>query len=81
MSVKKYYSPSNYSTFANFGWIAVAIITWPLMPIILAIKHNDKLILSMYWVSFLVGTVASGYWVATHSAEILQFQQTYLMGF
>ncbi len=80
IAVKKYYSVKNYSLLANIGWIVIAVITWPLLPIILAIKHHDKLILSMLWVSFLVGSVALGYWVATHSSEILEFQRAYLAG-
>jgi uncharacterized membrane protein len=52
MSLGKYYDPNNFSKSKNLFWIIVALITWPLVPFILAVRRRDILIVSIFSLSF-----------------------------
>lgn len=71
----KYYSPKQLSLLANIFWIIVAIFTWPLVPIVMALRRHDKILLSCFWISFLVFAVSIWYWGVLNIAKIIQFQE------
>lgn len=71
----KYYSPKQFSTLQNIFWIVVAILTWPLVPIVLASRRKDKLLIRIFWISFLVMAVAAWYWSMLNVNKVLQMQQ------
>lgn len=52
LALGKYYKPSNYSTSRNIIWVVVALLTWPIVPFILALRRRDLLIVSMFCLSF-----------------------------
>ena len=70
----KYYRLSEHSFIMNIVWIIVGIITWPLLPFILASRHKDLKILIMFWGSFLVWMFATAYWLATNQVLIQHIQ-------
>ncbi len=78
--VFKYYSPKNYSVIMNIFWFIVSIISWPLVPIILAARNHDKLLLSILWISFLIMAVSGWYWGVLNIQTIIQFQQQLMQG-
>lgn len=64
----------------NIFWIIVTIITWPLVPITMAARRHDKLLLSLFWISFLVMAVSGWYWGVLNIQSIIQFQEQLIKG-
>lgn len=60
--LKKYYSRSNLSTLSYITWVFVTILTWPLVPILVAVKKRDIVVLGGFFGSFLIMIIASWYW-------------------
>lgn len=58
VSLGKYYRPRALSVKKNILWVIIALITWPLVPFILAWRHKDILIVSIFSLCF-------GIWVTT----------------
>lgn len=52
LALGKYYSPSNFSVQKNILWAIITLITWPLVPFILAVRRKDLLIVGMFCLSF-----------------------------
>lgn len=71
--VYKYYSPKQYSIFMNIIWIALAIISWPLIPLIMASRRHDKILLSAFWLSFLIAAVSCWYWAVLNINSFISF--------
>lgn len=67
----KYYAPSNRSHLANIGWIFVAIVTWPLVPIMLTVRKRDTVILTIFFGSFL-SMLVCGYFVLVQNISKFQ---------
>ncbi len=72
ISIKKYYSPSQYGLFRNLFGIVVGLITWPYIPIRLAWRAGDKWMITWYWVSFVVFVVSFGYWIIDNVENVVQ---------
>lgn len=75
MVLIKHYHPSELSTSKNIFWIIVTFITWPAVPLIMATRRRDKILLSLFWGSFIVMAVATWYWSVLNVAKLLEFQQ------
>lgn len=73
--VVKYYRPSQYSLLANIAWVIIAIITWPLIPLILATKRKAKYLLVAFYISFLVMAIGAWYWSVLNVQKVIQIQQ------
>ncbi len=71
----KYYSPKKFSIIENIFWIILSVITWPLIPIIIAVRKHNKFLLSCFWISFLIMAVSGWYWSVLNVNTIIQFQQ------
>lgn len=52
MALGKYYTPSDFSIQKNILWIVIALITWPLVPFILAVRRKDILIVGIFCLAF-----------------------------
>lgn len=52
ISLAKYYSVHNFGIKKNVFWIIVSLISWPLVPFILAWRNKDVLVVSIFSVSF-----------------------------
>jgi len=52
LALGKYYAPSNYSVVKNIIWVIIALITWPLVPFILAWRRRDIVIVTIFSLSF-----------------------------
>ena len=74
-----YYSPKDYSLGKNLFWIIVALITWPLVPIVIAAKRDAKYLLAAFWLSFLVLVVSGSYWLVLNVDTVLSFQKQYFL--
>jgi len=74
-----YYSPRDYSLGKNLLWIIVALITWPLVPIVIAAKKDAKYLLAWFWLSFLVLVVSGSYWLVLNVNTVLAFQKQYFL--
>ena len=80
ISLIKYYHPAKLNIWQNIFWIFVTIITWPLVPIIIASRRTDKIVLGLFWGSFIIMAVAAWYWSFLNVGKLIQFQQFLLTG-
>lgn len=80
LSLVKYYHPSKLNVWKNTFWIIVTIISWPLVPIIIAARRSDKIVLGLFWGSFIIMAVATWYWCFLHADKLLQILQTLQTG-
>jgi hypothetical protein len=70
MALCKYYSPSTLSIPRNIFCIIVGIITWPLVPFVLALRNRNVPILSIFAVSLLICMICSVYFVMNFVATV-----------
>jgi uncharacterized membrane protein len=52
LALGKYYNPSDFSVSKNIVWVIISLITWPLVPFILAVRRRDLVIVSIFCLSF-----------------------------
>lgn len=71
----KHYSPSKFGFLKNIFWIVIAVITWPLIPIIIATREKENILLSCFYISFLVMAVSAWYWSVLNVHTIMTIQQ------
>lgn len=71
LALKRYYSPSQYSFLYNIFWFFVTVITWPLVPIIIAMRRKDRSLLTMFWLSFLLFVCSFGYWLYINLEQVI----------
>lgn len=74
----RYYSPAQYSAKRRVLWSMVTVITWPFVPIFMAWHKRDKVLLSLFWLAFLVFTVSACYWVAANVDQFIALEDKYL---
>jgi hypothetical protein len=75
LALRKYYIHRHHTKVQKVLFIAVAIITWPLAPVVLVIRHRDYLLLSMFAVSFSVVIVAFGYFISQNADAVMTLSQ------
>lgn len=80
ISLIKYYHPSQQNILVRIFWIIVTILTWPTVPIVMATRRSDKIILGLFWGSFIIMAVATWYWCLLNVGKLIQFQQFLLTG-
>ncbi|HSX20706.1 MAG TPA: hypothetical protein VLG38_06265 [Gammaproteobacteria bacterium] len=71
----KHYHPSKLGFIKNIFWIVVGIITWPLIPIVIAVRQKENILLSVFYISFLAMAVSAWYWSVLNVQTIIQMQQ------
>jgi hypothetical protein len=79
IAVVRYYKPANYSIIKNIFWIAVAIITWPLIPLALSMQYRDTKLTAAFWLSLIVFIVSIVYWATDNIDTLISVQQKLLM--
>lgn len=77
-TVLKYYQPAKFSLSTNFFLVLLTVLTWPLIPVVVATKKSDRLILSMFWVSLLIFMVALAYWLTVNVETFIELQDKFL---
>ena len=78
-TILRYYKPEKFSLGVNILLILLTALTWPLVPVVVATKRRDALLLSMFWVSLLVWLVSLAYWLTLNVEQFIQFQEQYRM--
>ena len=72
ITLKRYYTPSDYSILQNLFWAIVTIVTWPLVPFVMASRRRDKQLLVAYAVSLVVFILTCVYLVWDNYDQIMQ---------
>lgn len=79
IALAKYYSPKKQSRLYNFLVPIVSFFTWPMVPIVLAMRNKDKLLMSAFWLSFLVMAVSGWYWCVLNIQTIIRIKEQLAM--
>jgi len=77
LALKRYYVPGKLSFVSNAMWFFITVVTWPLVPIILTWRNNDKFLILSFWISFFVWIVATCYWLVLNVHQVIEFEQRY----
>ena len=77
--LKRYYVPHNYTVPHRILWTLITVVTWPIVPLVVASRHHYKHMLAAIWVSFLVFAVSASYWLVLHVNEVIALQQHYFL--
>lgn len=78
ISIVKYYSPKKNSLLYNALCATATVCTWPMGPIILAMRNRDRLLMSCFWSAFLVMAVSGWYWCVLNVQTIIRIQEQLL---
>lgn len=79
LTVLRYYKPAQLTLLVNIGLIILTVVTWPLVPIVVATQKRDTFILSMFWVALLIWLVAGAYWITLNVDQFIQLQEQFVM--
>jgi hypothetical protein len=77
IALLQYYSPKQYSTAMNVFWVIVAIITWPIIPVILFVRHKNTILNYVFWISLIVFVVSSNIWLLANLNFVIEIMQKY----
>lgn len=79
MTLTKYYKPSQMTVLKNIFWIIIGIITWPLIPYVLAHRNRDTLLITIFWASLIVFVVTFTMLIMQSVEAILRVEQQQLV--
>lgn len=79
MTLTKYYKPSQLTVFKNIFWIIIGIITWPLIPYVLAQRNKSTFLITTFWMSLVVFVVTFTMLIMQSVESILSAEQQLVM--
>lgn len=79
LTIKKHYSYTKNNLHKHVFWAIVAVLTWPFVPLVMAIHFKDKFLICMFWLSFLVWFVSLIYWLTTNIEAVIKLQNQFLL--
>ncbi len=73
----RYYRPLKMKIWANILGIFLAIITWPLVPIILVLRNKDVFLTRLFWIGFVIWLCSFTYFIIHNIKPFLETVQQY----
>ncbi len=77
MAIKKYYTPSKNTAVKNGFWGVTTILTWPIVPFVLALRKRDTTIIMIFCISLFVSMISLVSWLQDNMEIFYKFLQSY----
>jgi hypothetical protein len=77
ISLIQYYSPKQYSKAMNFFWVIAAIITWPIIPVVLFIRNKNKILNYIFWIGLIVFVISANVWLLSNLNFVIEILHRY----
>lgn len=78
IALMQYYSPSKNATWKNILWAIIAIITWPIIPVVLIIRNKNTILNILFWTSLAIWIVTTNIWLVANLNLVVEFLNKYI---